>query len=103
MKFNIYNNNNEETKVDTGDKEILFINVILISGDEIIRVYYKDQTTETYDSGRMRLHNLYDYSYILLPEDIEEWILLEKLNDEIPISRIHWAETKWKEIEVKNE
>ena len=91
MKFNIYNNNNEETKVDTGDKEILFINVILISGDEIIRVYYKDQTTETYDSGRMRFHNLYDYSYILLPE------VLEKLNDEIPISRIHWAETKWKE------
>lgn len=97
MKFNIYNYNNEPTEVDTGDKEILFINVILISGDEIIRVYYKDQTTETYDSGRMRFHNLYDYSYILLPEDIEEWSLLEKLDDEIPISRIHWAETKWKE------
>lgn len=101
MKFNIYNNECVPTKVNIGDKEILFINVILISGDEIIRVYYKDRTTETYDSGRMRFHNLYDYSYILLPEDIEEWNLLEKLDDEIPISRIHWAETKWKEIEVK--
>ena len=99
MKFNIYNNECVPTKVNIGDKEILFINVIIINGDEIIRVYYKDQTTETYDSGRMRFHNLYDYSYILLPEDIEEWILLEKLNDEIPISRIHWAETKWRELE----
>lgn len=103
MELYIYNSESVATKVNIGDKEILFINVILISGDEIIRVYYKDQTTETYDSGRMRFHNLYDYSYILLPEDIEEWSLLEELNDEIPISRIHWAETKWKEIEVKNE
>lgn len=46
---------------------------------------------------------MYDYSYILLPQDIEEWSLLEKLDDEISISRIHWAENKWKEIEVKNE
>ena len=103
MELYIYNSENVPTKVNIRDKEILFINVILISGDEIIRVYYKDQTTETYDSGRMRFHNLYDYSYILLPQDIEEWSLLEKLDDEIPISRIHWAENKWKEIEVENE
>lgn len=103
MELYIYNSESVPTKVNIRDKEILFINVILISGDEIIRVYYKDQTTETYDSGRMRFHNLYDYSYILLPEDIEEWSLLEKFNDEIPISRIHWAEIKWKEIEVKND
>lgn len=101
MELYIYNSESVPTKVNIRDKEILFINVILISGDEIIRVYYKDQTTETYDSGRMRFHNLYDYSYILLPEDIEEWSLLEKFNDEdeIPISRIHWAETKWRELE----
>lgn len=103
MELYIYNSESVPTKVNTEDKEILFINVIIINGDEIIRVYYKDRTTETYDSGKMRFYNMYDYSYILLPQDIEEWSLLEKLDDEISISRIHWAENKWKEIEVKNE
>lgn len=40
MKFNIYDYQNKPTKVDTGKRPIDYIEVSVISGDEVIEVHY---------------------------------------------------------------
>lgn len=77
MKFNIYNYDNEPIEVDTGDKEIKYIVVTVITGDEIIYIIYEDGTMKHYRSD-CSLRALYDGNYLVPKERIQEWISLEK-------------------------
>nr|DAR88066.1 MAG TPA: hypothetical protein [Caudoviricetes sp.] len=77
MKFNIYNYANEPTEVDTGDKEIRYIVVTVISGDEIIYIIYENETIEHYRSDYSAMV-FYDGDYLVPKERIQEWIDLEK-------------------------
>lgn len=79
MKFNIYDYDNQAKEIDTGNKEINFINVIILSGDEVITIYYSDGTFENYDSSENRLTNYFDGSYVVSKENLAKW--LESGND----------------------
>ena len=80
MKFNIYNYNNEPTEVDTGDKEIRFITVEVISGNEWIHIHYEDGIIN-HCKSRVALIYLYEGEYTIPKERIQEWIDLEKVTD----------------------
>lgn len=77
IKFNIYNFMNEATEVETEDKEIKFIMVSVISGDEFIHIHYTDGTKSHYKSD-VALVDYYDGGYVVSKEDIQKWIDLEK-------------------------
>ena len=77
MKFNIYNFYNEPTEIDSGDKEICYITVELITGDEWIYIKYEDGTMGRYGSD-VKLVTFCFSSYIVPKERIREWIDLEK-------------------------
>ena len=81
MKLNIYNNNNEPTEVDTGDKEIRDIEVTVVNGNEFIWIYYKD-TLKLYKSYPYKENNCINYCYIVTNRFLKYWIELKK--DEIP-------------------
>ena len=80
MKFNIYNYDNEPTEVDTGDKEIKYIKVEVVTGDEWIQIHYEDGTESHYRSDRASIH-FYDGDYSVAKEKIKEWIDLEKVTN----------------------
>ena len=80
MKFNIYNYDNEPTEVDTGDKEIKYIKVEVVTGDEWIQIHYEDGTESHYRSDRASI-NFYDGDYSVPKEKIQEWIDLEKVTN----------------------
>lgn len=77
MKLNIYNDNNEPTEIDTGDKEIEYITVEVIVGNENIHIHYIDGTMNhgrSYFTHRV----IYDGGYIVKKKFIKYWIELEK-------------------------
>lgn len=77
MKFNIYNYNNEPTEVDTGDKEIRYIMVEVVTGDEWIHIHCEDGTIEHYRSDYPTM-DFYYGGYTVFNERIQEWIELAK-------------------------
>lgn len=77
MKFNIYNYDNEPTEVDTGDKEIKYIMVEVVSGHEFIRIHCENGIMEYYVSI-IPFIPIYDEDYKVPKERIQEWIDLEK-------------------------
>lgn len=74
MKFNIYDYNNQPKEIDTGDKEINLIDVKVISGDEVITIYYTNGTFESYDNSEDRCISYFDDSYIVFKKDLSKWI-----------------------------
>lgn len=40
MKFNIYDYQNKPTRIDTGDREIEYIDAYVISGDEVVDIHF---------------------------------------------------------------
>ena len=84
MKFKIYNCKNQASEVDTGDKEIEYITVEVISGNEKIYIHWADGTGNYFRSTNLLLTN-YDGFYDVPKERIQEWINLEEIEeDEIP-------------------
>ena len=81
MKFNIYNRYNKPTEVDTEDKEISTIEVILVNGNEIIWINYKG-TSDTHISFPYKYNKDINYSYVVPNKFLKYWIELEK--EEIP-------------------
>lgn len=112
MELSIYSyKENKEAKIiNTMNKEIVMLNVILIDWSELLIVYYKDGTREIYDSGvdigeiyydggREYKGNYFD-SYIVLPEEIEKWQSIGKGDKfvDIPYDRFSWAVNRWKRM-----
>lgn len=80
MKFNIYNYNNKPTEVDTEDKEIRYIKVAVVSGNEFINIHYENGIRGYYKSI-VPFILIYYEDYIIPKERIQEWIDLEKVTD----------------------
>ena len=87
MKFNIYNFINLATEIDTGDKEIDFIRVEVISGDELVHIFYSDGTRDHYKSDTAFIA-FYDGGYEVPKERIQEWIDLAKTKKTISYYRL---------------
>lgn len=77
MIFNIYDFNGRATEVDTFDKVIRDIFVQVISGDEVVTVDYDDGTSKTFDSSNNRMVDYVDGSYILYPNNLQDWVNFE--------------------------
>ena len=54
MKFNIYDYQNKPTKIDTGKRPIAYIEVSVISGDEVVEVHYTNGLSKRFDSSDTR-------------------------------------------------
>ena len=77
MIFNIYDFNGRATEVDTFDKVIRDIFVQVLSGDEVVTVDYDDGTSKTFDSSHNRTVDYVDGSYILYPNNLQDWVNFE--------------------------
>lgn len=75
VKILDYENNIYETDVDI--EEVNFIIVTVLSGDEVLSIFTKDDKTINVDSamlsGNFRFQDLYDYQYIVPTSDLAEW------------------------------
>lgn len=79
MTFKIFNCYKGFVEVDVGQKEINFIVVTVLQGDEIVRLYFKDGTSVEVDSchvfdGLQRTVDFYDDTYVVLPDRLTKWI-----------------------------
>lgn len=70
----IYNYANEETSIDLPNKPIKEINVIIISGDEVVAINFEDGEELEFDSSNCRLIQYYEGFYIVEGEKIDEWL-----------------------------
>lgn len=80
MKFKItdFANNKKEVIVE---KPIFNINVLILSGDEIVTINYEDGTFEEIDScDDGRLIDYYDGQYMVPKHLLQQWIALEELS-----------------------
>lgn len=82
MNINIYDYDNRKTIINV-QKEIFALVVIILSGDEIVTILFKDGTFETHDSciDSFRYHNFYDGKYIVTKDNIEKWNKMEFENN----------------------
>lgn len=90
MIFNIYNFNGKATKVDTGDKVIKDVFVQVLSGDEVVTVYYYDCTSVRFDSSRNRAADYDDGSYIIYPDNLQDWVNFEITDYDKQPWRVHY-------------
>lgn len=77
MKFKIYDYNNEATEVDVEGKCVDHITVIVLSGDEMVKVFYKDGTDEEFDSSDCRNMDFFDGMYELRGTELFKWLTYE--------------------------
>ena len=90
MKFNIYDYNNRPTKIDTGNKKIKELEVLVLSGDEIVTIRYEDGSEEMYDSSYTRCIDYFDDKYTVTKENIRKWIRSAmSTNETISYNRSH--------------
>lgn len=79
MTFKIFNCYNGFVEVDVGQKEIDFIVVAVLQGDEVVRIYFKDGTSVKVDSCHVfgtlfRNMAFYDGVYVVTSDKLKEWI-----------------------------
>lgn len=79
MTFKIFNCYKGFVEIDVGQKEINFIVVTVLQGDEIVRIYFKDGTSVEFDScgvfdSLQRTVDFYDATYVVLPDRLTKWI-----------------------------
>lgn len=74
MIINIVDYKDDRIPVYIGDIEnIDYIHVLILSGDEVITVWYKDGEYKDLDSSQCRLADYYDGEYDVTSEQIEKW------------------------------
>lgn len=88
MKFNIYDYQNKPTKVDTGKRPIAYIEVSVISGDEVVEVHYTNGLSKRFDSSDTRWCGFLDAEYRVTNKNLEDWIKKETIGGDIAYSRI---------------
>lgn len=70
----IYDYDNKFSEVDTNNKEIDRIHVTILSGDELVTVYFSDGTKISADSSDCRIHSFYDGEYDVEKSKVNDWI-----------------------------
>ena len=88
MKFNIYDYQNKPTKIDTGKRPIDYIEVSVISGDEVVEVHYTNGLSKRFDSSDTRWCGFLDAEYRVTSKNLEDWIKKESIGGDIAYSRI---------------
>ena len=78
MEIKIYDYKGDPKVVTLEDKEILCITIKDISGDEVLKIRYKDGTRGSYDSCDSRLISFYDGEYDIFGEEKIEKFLKER-------------------------
>lgn len=79
MTFKIFNCYNGFVEVDVGQKEIDFIVVTVLQGDEVVRIYFKDGTSVKVDSCHVfgtlfRNMSFFDGTYVVKSDKLKEWM-----------------------------
>lgn len=54
-------------------EEVVSIEVTVLSGDEIVKIKYKNGNTATFDCGVGRLIGVFDCYYTVPKEEIDNW------------------------------
>lgn len=97
ISFKIYNYDNVPSLVCISNKnieDISRIEVLLLSGDEIVRVCFKDGTELSYDSadltGNGREISCYDGEYSLSGDAIQKWLNWKPHNERTYSYRRQW-------------
>lgn len=88
MKFNIYDYQNKPTKVDTGKRQIDYIEVSVLSGDEVVEIHYTNGLSKRFDSSDTRWCGFLDAEYRVTNKNLEDWIKKETIGGDIAYSRI---------------
>lgn len=88
MKLNIYDYQNKPTKIDTGKRPIAYIEVSVISGDEVVEVHYTNGLSKRFDSSDTRWCGFLDAEYRVTNKNLEDWIKKETIGGDIAYSRI---------------
>lgn len=66
-----WDNNKTTTDIDLDDlKQISRIEILVLTGDEIVTVHFKDGSEKTYDSSHSRLNDFYDGQIVIYDEAI---------------------------------
>ena len=79
MNINIFSYSGHKYHIETPRDDIDFIVVNIISGDEVLSIYYKDRSYETYDAvnfaleSDQRLLGFHDGSYVVFQDQIDKW------------------------------
>lgn len=74
MKTTIYDYDNKPCEIELQDKKIVNILVVLLSGDELIKVYYEDGSFEEFDSSDRRCDDFFDGVYLVTGNKLQEWL-----------------------------
>ena len=74
MKFKIYDYDNKATEIDVGNKIIDHIRVLVLSGDEVVRVFFENGKNEVFDSSNYRVISLYEGQYEIHKSKLFKWV-----------------------------
>lgn len=97
MTFKIFNCYKGFVEVDVGQKEINFIVVTVLQGDEVVHIYFKDGTSVKVDScgvfdGLHRTVDFYDDTYVVKTDRLNKWIDIgEKHEDPVNTRRSYFS------------
>lgn len=93
-----WNNQARQCKLSKPISEIKEIVVVVLSGDEVIEVRFKDSSTEFYDASDDRAFGFRDGTYTVPEEDIERWMqAADKVSSDLTIS-YHRMSRRWKNM-----
>ena len=97
MTFKIFNCYNGFVEIDVGQKEIDFIVVTVLQGDEVVRIYFKDGTSVKVDScgvfdGLHRTVDFYDDTYVVKTDRLNKWIDIgEESENPVNTRRVYFS------------
>ena len=97
MKFKIYDYDNKATIVEIPDKPIDYIHVIVLSGDETGVIYFKDDTTQSFDASKHRFFDYFDDQYVVPGNQVEKWASIKPHVDEYEIKSYKRANA-WRKL-----
>lgn len=97
MTFKIFNCYKGFVEVDVGQKEIDFIVVTVIQGDEIVHIYFKDGTSVEVDpcfvfDDLARTVDFYDDAYVVKTDRLKKWIDIgEESKNPVDVRRVYFS------------
>ena len=103
MKFKIYDYLDNPTLIDTGNKKIKYLKVSVITGNEVVAIYYKDGTIRKYYSNENEKKEYFYGRYIIPGNKIKEWILLGEETFKYAIAFNRLESLKRKKIKLRKQ
>lgn len=73
MKIAVYDWDNKETVVEIGNKKIERVLVRVLSGDEVVEVFFENGSSVIVDSNNQRTLDFFDGEYELVGHNIDKW------------------------------